>query len=226
MVEKEFYGDGQHNGGVYFWGNLNPYIYTYQNPIVYVDPNGKQSYFMTPPGHKEVGKEGGSLLADLTPLLGDVKGIYEGIRGRDILGNKLNIGERLISILLLSEIKAGKNIGRTLKMVKPLWGAKIADYGTTAMEHIKKGHFFDSRKGQKTSRFSESLSNIKSIKELVQEAVSNGKHTGGEDNYKITYTFKDVIGTTDKGKKTKTILIYMDKSGNVKNAYPIPKPMK
>lgn len=23
-------------------GNLNPYIYTYQNPIIYIDPNGKQ----------------------------------------------------------------------------------------------------------------------------------------------------------------------------------------
>lgn len=42
-METEFYGDGQHNGGVYFWGNLNPYIYTYQNPIKYIDPNGKQA---------------------------------------------------------------------------------------------------------------------------------------------------------------------------------------
>jgi RHS repeat-associated protein len=42
VAETQFYGDGQHNGGVYFWGNLNPYIYTYQNPIKYIDPNGKQ----------------------------------------------------------------------------------------------------------------------------------------------------------------------------------------
>ncbi|MBD3906416.1 RHS repeat-associated core domain-containing protein [Chryseobacterium sp. Ch-15] len=42
VMESEFYGDGQHNGGVFFWGNNNPYIYTYQNPIVYIDPNGKQ----------------------------------------------------------------------------------------------------------------------------------------------------------------------------------------
>lgn len=46
VMENEFYGDGQHNGGVYKLGNLNPYIYCYQNPIVFVDPNGKQSYFM------------------------------------------------------------------------------------------------------------------------------------------------------------------------------------
>jgi len=49
--ETEFYGDGQHNGGVFNSGNLNAYIYCYQNPIIYVDPNGKQGYFMTPPGN-------------------------------------------------------------------------------------------------------------------------------------------------------------------------------
>lgn len=43
VMETEFYGDGQHNDGVYFWGNNNPYIYTYQNPIRYIDPNGKQT---------------------------------------------------------------------------------------------------------------------------------------------------------------------------------------
>ncbi|HBT73484.1 MAG TPA: hypothetical protein DEB37_14915 [Lysinibacillus sp.] len=43
VMESEFYGDGQHNGGVFYSGNLNPYIYTYQNPTRYIDPNGKQT---------------------------------------------------------------------------------------------------------------------------------------------------------------------------------------
>jgi len=42
VMESQFYGDGQHNDGVFYFGNLNPYIYTYQNPIKYIDPNGKQ----------------------------------------------------------------------------------------------------------------------------------------------------------------------------------------
>lgn len=42
VMEHQFYGNGQHNSGFYFIGNLNPYIYTYQNPVRYTDPNGKQ----------------------------------------------------------------------------------------------------------------------------------------------------------------------------------------
>jgi RHS repeat-associated protein len=43
FYNKEHYIDGQHNGGIYNSGNLAPYAYTYQNPVVYVDPNGKQA---------------------------------------------------------------------------------------------------------------------------------------------------------------------------------------
>ena len=42
VMESQFYYDGDHNGGMYNSGNLNTYGYCYQNPILYVDPNGKQ----------------------------------------------------------------------------------------------------------------------------------------------------------------------------------------
>ena len=47
IFEHEHYIDGQHNGGVFNPMNLNTYGYTYQNPIRYIDPNGKQSEFTT-----------------------------------------------------------------------------------------------------------------------------------------------------------------------------------
>ena len=40
---SENYLDGEHNGGIYNYANLNPYIYCYQNPVKLVDPNGKQA---------------------------------------------------------------------------------------------------------------------------------------------------------------------------------------
>ncbi|MGP1500528.1 MAG: RHS repeat domain-containing protein [Bergeyella cardium] len=43
--EHEHYIDGQHNSGVFNPMNLNTYGYTYQNPILYIDPNGKQVQF-------------------------------------------------------------------------------------------------------------------------------------------------------------------------------------
>ncbi|CAH0250428.1 hypothetical protein MP478_15985 [Chryseobacterium sp. WG14] len=111
----------------------------------------------------------------------------------------------------------------------------VADYGTTAIEHIAAGHFFKSRIGRESSRFSQALSNTKSVKKLVQEAITKGKHSGTKDNYKVIYEFDEVIGTYDTkvknvvdgiertkimSHKTKTITVYFDNAGNVKNAYP------
>lgn len=42
VQEVEHYIEGQHNGGYFNPKNMSVYGYTYQNPIVYIDPNGKQ----------------------------------------------------------------------------------------------------------------------------------------------------------------------------------------
>ncbi|WP_221405059.1 RHS repeat-associated core domain-containing protein [Apibacter adventoris] len=43
IMETEYYIDGQHNKGVFNSFNLNTYGYCYQNPVLLVDPNGKQA---------------------------------------------------------------------------------------------------------------------------------------------------------------------------------------
>jgi RHS repeat-associated protein len=40
------YLSGKHNGGVYNSSNLNGYAYCYQNPVILVDPDGNQAFFM------------------------------------------------------------------------------------------------------------------------------------------------------------------------------------
>ncbi|MCK0203254.1 hypothetical protein MWN41_09540, partial [Ornithobacterium rhinotracheale] len=45
IMETEHYIDGQHNGGIYNPMNGATYSYTYQNPVIFVDPNGKQVRF-------------------------------------------------------------------------------------------------------------------------------------------------------------------------------------
>ncbi|WP_434574810.1 RHS repeat domain-containing protein [Riemerella anatipestifer] len=47
IMETEHYIDGQHNGGVFNPMNGATYSYTYQNPVVFIDPNGKQTYSST-----------------------------------------------------------------------------------------------------------------------------------------------------------------------------------
>ena len=44
IQETEHYIDGQHNNGVFNPMNHNTYGYTYNNPVIYVDPNGKQTW--------------------------------------------------------------------------------------------------------------------------------------------------------------------------------------
>ena len=46
IQETEHYIDGQHNNGEFNPMNHNTYGYTYNNPVIYVDPTGKQAYFI------------------------------------------------------------------------------------------------------------------------------------------------------------------------------------
>jgi len=43
FYNDQAYIDGEHNGGIYNSFNNNPYIYCYQNSVILVDPDGKQT---------------------------------------------------------------------------------------------------------------------------------------------------------------------------------------
>lgn len=43
LMNNEAFINGEHNGGIYNSFNHNSYSYTYQNPVLYIDPNGKQA---------------------------------------------------------------------------------------------------------------------------------------------------------------------------------------
>ncbi|MCV6637072.1 hypothetical protein, partial [Candidatus Albibeggiatoa sp. nov. NOAA] len=45
VQETEHYIDGQHNGGYFNPRNTSVYGYCYLNPVLYLDPNGKQAEF-------------------------------------------------------------------------------------------------------------------------------------------------------------------------------------
>jgi hypothetical protein len=124
-------------------------------------------------------------------------------------------------------VVVGKATRAPRKITEAKWGAEIEYAGLgkeRAMDHIERGHFFNSRVGGKSSRFTEANSNAASVKQLVDDAIAKGHHTtNSRGDYSVVHTFDEVIGTDIKGRKTKTLIIYLDEAGNVKNAYPVPR---
>nr|WP_181042825.1 RHS repeat-associated core domain-containing protein [Apibacter adventoris] len=91
ILEDEHYIDGEHNGGVYNSFNLNTYGYTYQNPIRYIDPNGKQAdviYGITSTDPKKDDKaliNGGKALSNKSNILTIVS--HAGTHGARVVEN-------------------------------------------------------------------------------------------------------------------------------------------
>ena len=109
------------------------------------------------------------------------------------------------------------------KVTKGKWGAVI-DYKSgpqRAIDHIKSGHFYNSRSNLNSSRFSESNSSVSRVKTLVDEAIAKGIHSTKSTAYSVVYRFNNKIGTDLMGRKSNTIQIFVDKTGNILNAYPI-----
>ncbi len=101
VQEVEHYIDGQHNGGIFNPMNMSTYSYTYQNPIRYIDPNGKQVD-----------------VVDFIPLVGSGRDIYRGIRDGDALTFGIGVIGLVADVATLGSgtvvkggLKAGVKIG-------------------------------------------------------------------------------------------------------------------
>jgi RHS repeat-associated protein len=62
--ETEHYLDGEHNGGYYNPKNMSVYGYCYQNPVIWIDPNGKQALTGHGPSANNAAKDFGSKFND------------------------------------------------------------------------------------------------------------------------------------------------------------------
>jgi RHS repeat-associated protein len=97
------------------------------------------------------------------------------------------------------------------------WAAGIQKYGhgdMTVIEHIFYRHGPQSGFG-KVSRFSLGTS-VRDVKNLVDEAVTNGTRSGNS----IVYDFGRVIGTSPSGQMTTKLKIYLNSAGEVRTAFP------
>ena len=100
---NENYLDGEHNNGVYNSYNFFPYEYCYQNPLHYIDPNGKQVFFgLNPP-----------LLGASEPLLLSSKPIVSATRSTIKISSKSgrNINLERIKIGRQTEAEQLKRVG-------------------------------------------------------------------------------------------------------------------
>lgn len=98
IMEDEHYIDGEHNEGVENSFNLATYSYTYQNPIRYIDPNGKQVD-----------------VVDFIPFVGSGRDIYRGIRDGDMTTLAFGIGGMALDVFTFgaggSLVKGGIKAG-------------------------------------------------------------------------------------------------------------------
>ena len=105
LVYDGTYLNGNHNSGVYNSKNLNCYTYCYQNPVVLIDPNGKQSYFMHGTGNWDASTYFGSTFRNnFKQLSGSFMSIpWSGSLREDDSKNeegRVSAGHRIASVIL------------------------------------------------------------------------------------------------------------------------------
>ena len=240
MMEVEHYIDGQHNEGVYNSFNLNTYGYCYQNPVLLVDPNGKQTEFWNAqePTMAEyivsstigfIGDARAGVMNLASRILGE-ESRYRGDGGIGVVklpeGSTTSILEDVLDAtvgivtarfgvsggVLAQEVKGGVNeVKNIVKDISKLKQGSAAE--KTAQKLQKYG-----KEGNLPTPLFESEQFGKSSGEVIHKKTgavyrkSNTTHRGKEGEYKIWPK-----GTKDFGKTSKTTgqRITTDQNGKI-----------
>ena len=149
LMNNEAYINGEHNGGVFNSFNHNSYAYTYQNPVVLIDPNGKQAHFMHGTGtwnsstyfQGEFENNFKSKFGSFTShqwsgsLYNRDNAFWNGNEGR------ISAGKRIAGDIIKSiegNIKNGKYIGKGIAIGGHSHGANVARVATKSVyAHLK-----------------------------------------------------------------------------------------
>lgn len=192
MMNVEHYIDGEHNGGVYNAGNLNPYIYCYQNPVIYVDPDGKQSKFWT------------RTLGGVQMVGGAVEAVVGGVGG--VVTAETGVGAALGYVVLMN------GIDNTQAGARQLWTGE----STSTLLHT------GTKAGAKALGASEGTAeNIATAADISTIFLGNGNALASasklftKSSQFVTLTSRSVISANKELKGVEGIYIHIFKNGKV-----------
>lgn len=161
-------------------GNFNRYWYANNNPYRYVDPDGRETamfqgeaYRMPPPDPATTQAALG-LIADFTPVVGDVKGLYEALQNPTI-ANLAGAGIGLVPV-------AGDVLGKVVKRADNA-SDTLTTEGRALLGATETGNALKSDAFHRAASF------------VREEAAKSGTHTplvGGDG---VTRTLTQIAGT-------------------------------
>jgi RHS repeat-associated protein len=112
--------------------SLNRYSYVLNSPLKYTDPSGHEHWlgegggeswrYVSPMGRWSAREQSAmvdraaSLVVDFTPIVGDAKGVAEGVTGKDLVtGESIGFVGRVLSLMCLSELRHADEVAGLLK---------------------------------------------------------------------------------------------------------------
>ena len=227
VMQSEFYYDGDHNGGMYNSGNLNTYGYCYQNPVLYVDPNGKQNVAGALIGAVVGGgiELGGQLLSGKSWEGVDWADVgIESAKGAVIGFNPALAGvAQSVSVGLKASVDLSENGGLTVIGGQGDYNKSLAEVGYDAATDVVAGKLGDAA-GKQIGKIAEgSLKKVikaetKAVKSVVyatnkfNKATNGGRNLTGDASKKAIKKL-DIATSTANAARKNTVRAQMIKGG-------------